>query len=877
MLTPQQIRAHVEALSERCPDAIAFALKVTSQWTGPETLSIRGRSHRIFASNSELALREAVVDADRNQVPVVLLTAREDNDLGEDLRARLARRRVLPLSSSEMFRHLFRAKDIEPRLRNQLWLAELLVEAAPPDGYPPVPGGRLDEDTAIEAFFRRVMGFPTGRPDLAQVLEWSREPAHAARLRGLSPVAMTRFESWLARTAGSTVSLVLSVMNSSQPISPIALGLITGIVFRKDSPTALATAQGRLEVYFGGRIPSAAEAVQLATAAATLIDRQPHAEGTRHDLEILDQLFQQLRIESFQADSDYSPTGLEHRFEALARSLELGLQNLDVVALAKVDTTFATIESHRLASLQAERRQRALMAVRLLRWLASSAQESKDDLARLAAEYCRVGAFVDWARHTLQHGDSCPALSRVYGEIVRRVGLRREERNRCFGTALANATLGDSLEGLPGVEDIIPNVVVPLLAQGERVLFVVADGLSLAVFRELIPSIQQSGLACLGRNSGHHPGAAVAGIPSVTEWTRRLLLGGLSGAIGSQGEKLIFSGHPALLEYMGSRSPVLFLKGDLTEDGDVGLSHEVRAAIEGETSLVGVVLNAVDDHLLKGDQLSVPWTVERIPLFQQLLTMAGFTDRVVVLTADHGHMLEAGSALLKGDGRDRFRLGEAPTSELELAMHGRRVAPLAQGRCIALWSEKAIYTLRKNGYHGGITPQEMLVPVAVLARDLSIPAGWEPTPDPQPDWWTGSPAPAVPATPRPSRPKTRDPQPDLALFQPQPAAAPVTTWPALLVGNELFQRQHSKAGRGAPSIDLIRQTLIALDERGGALLLEALAGRIGMPVFRMGGFLAGLQRVLNLEGYPVISVDKASDTVRLNLELLKTQFDLPRP
>ena len=171
MLTAQQIRAHVEALSDRCPDSGVFALRVTSNWSGPDSLLIRGKPHRIVASESELALREAVIQAERDQAPVVLLTGREDSELGEDLRARLARRRVLPLSSSEMFRHLFRAKDIEPRLRNQLWLAELLVEAAPPEGYPPVPGGRLDEDTAIEAFLRRVMGFTTGRPDLVQVME----------------------------------------------------------------------------------------------------------------------------------------------------------------------------------------------------------------------------------------------------------------------------------------------------------------------------------------------------------------------------------------------------------------------------------------------------------------------------------------------------------------------------------------------------------------------------------------------------------------------------------------------------------------------------------------------------------------------------------
>ena len=39
------------------------------------------------------------------------------------------------------------------------------------------------------------------------------------------------------------------------------------------------------------------------------------------------------------------------------------------------------------------------------------------------------------------------------------------------------------------------------------------------------------------------------------------------------------------------------------------------------------------------------------------------------------------------------------------------------------------------------------------------------------------------------------------------------------------------------------------------------------------GFLSNLQRVLNVDSYPVISVD-ASQTVRLDMELLKRQFGL---
>jgi hypothetical protein len=73
---------------------------------------------------------------------------------------------------------------------------------------------------------------------------------------------------------------------------------------------------------------------------------------------------------------------------------------------------------------------------------------------------------------------------------------------------------------------------------------------------------------------------------------------------------------------------------------------------------------------------------------------------------------------------------------------------------------------------------------------------------------------------------------------------------------------------------VIQRVLEALDERGGVLLIAALASRVGVPEFRLPGLLAGLRRVLNVEGYPVLSVDDTSGTVRLNLDLLRSQFEL---
>jgi hypothetical protein len=51
----------------------------------------------------------------------------------------------------------------------------------------------------------------------------------------------------------------------------------------------------------------------------------------------------------------------------------------------------------------------------------------------------------------------------------------------------------------------------------------------------------------------------------------------------------------------------------------------------------------------------------------------------------------------------------------------------------------------------------------------------------------------------------------------------------------------------------------------------AFAQRLAVPPIRVDGLLASLQRILNVDGYPVLTIDY-SQTVRLNLTLLREQF-----
>jgi hypothetical protein len=73
---------------------------------------------------------------------------------------------------------------------------------------------------------------------------------------------------------------------------------------------------------------------------------------------------------------------------------------------------------------------------------------------------------------------------------------------------------------------------------------------------------------------------------------------------------------------------------------------------------------------------------------------------------------------------------------------------------------------------------------------------------------------------------------------------------------------------------VLTRLLTALDGRGGKLTSAALARAINYPPVRLRGLMAVVQRILNIDGYAVLTRDESSDTIELNRDLLCKQFDL---
>jgi hypothetical protein len=150
--TEAQIEAQIDTLLDRRPDARIFGIRSPMRRSWREFLERRGRRFRVAWCDSELEIRERLDAIEEGEMDgIVVLTPLDAAGLSCDVVARFPRARLEETDRWAALRTAFRARDIDPRLRAHHWLADLLLDSAPPVGYPPTAGGVLDLETAWQA------------------------------------------------------------------------------------------------------------------------------------------------------------------------------------------------------------------------------------------------------------------------------------------------------------------------------------------------------------------------------------------------------------------------------------------------------------------------------------------------------------------------------------------------------------------------------------------------------------------------------------------------------------------------------------------------------------------------------------------------------
>src|SRR5262249_20921571 len=160
-----------------------------------------------------------------------------------------------------------------------------------------------------------------------------------------------------------------------------------------------------------------------------------------------------------------------------------------------------------------------------------------------------------------------------------------------FGQLAASvgAQLPDGVASPVPVERVLEVVVAPV-ARMRPVFMLVMDGLSRAIYQDLLESMGDAGwqLREPEGTAGPLRWSALAAVPSITEISRTSLFSGRLNSGEAATEKREFSSHSALLQASRARRPpVLFHKGELLGPSGRGLSDDVRTALsDGEQRIV---------------------------------------------------------------------------------------------------------------------------------------------------------------------------------------------------------------------------------------------------------------------------------------------------
>lgn len=861
------LRAQVEAVLHREPGATVVAVRADPEAAYPDSLDLAAGRAQVAPCRSPLALADALAAHDDDLL--VLVCDLEQADISADVAARIARGRLVQVDPWRMVRDLFSAEGLDPRLVAHRWAAAVLVDSAPAQGYPPATSGFVSLEAARATVLTRCLGFDSADVDLPALVAWAADAVARSAYERLDPDARAGVRGWLVDPADPAAALVLAAVDAGHGDDVVALGLVCGVVCPSGAgDAALVEARVRLERYT--RTPvGVAEGAAWAAAAAAVdgTDAGARAEAILAEVGASAEAWR----------SDHLAAGFTQRLTAMAAALVAAVADPTASAVVKrLEGAVAAVSASTVGPHREERSAAAQMAARLVRRLAEPAPSESAGFDAAVARYVRDGGYADWAREHLASGDGIEAVDAAYRTLLDATAAVRERENRDFARHLATWT-GVGADTVPVLEiaRLLDGVVAPI-AREHRVLVVVADGMGYATYRELQATLVRAGWRALRTAGTDLHTTAVAVAPSITEVSRASLFAGEVTRGQAAGEKKAFEKHTALVAAARAGDPpVLWHKADLAHGG---LDPDVRAAIDdADRQVVGAVVNAVDDQLDRGDQLVTYWDLWTVPAVRHLLEAAANAGRVVVLTADHGHVIEHGQTgqrpSASGSGA-RWRVDDGTeVGDGEVRLDGRLVvaagADVGGGSIVAAVSEALRYGPKKAGYHGGASPQEMLVPVAVLAPPGTIVEGWDDLAPEEPSWWSTGSA-VVAAAPVTQLVLGEEPAAEVAAE----AGVSRPKWVAALFASPTWAHQRGKAPRRAPGDDVVATLLVALDTSGGTLVLDALARAAQVAPTRVVGFVRLAQSLLNVEGYGVLSVD--GDTVRLDTGLLAKQFDIEK-
>lgn len=844
----------------------------------------KGRPVAVVPCPSVLAIWEAI-DAHKADGWTVVLTDVDDDELGDTVLAHLIDGRLLTPDPWDALRSNFSASTIEPALyrsTNDRAVANGLLAVLSAEAYTPAPGGVLTRDHAMSAVARdvlKVVKDPDVEIDTLAILEWSRTDFAAEELAHLQTaggaVLTEAFGAWLADRAGRLASPVRILLRTGRIADLVPLGVVAGLFVDTDSPS-----DRTLGVFLGRNGLDELTTDELTAWYAdtrSLLTNTLHRREQQIVLDAAAAIIDDLKIADAAAGSELLRHGLDARLLALADAITSAVPHplpenldtavIDAAALQRIEDRWVDVQNHFLAP--GDPTCRAFDgALRLARWLAQPIAAATD-LASATTDYVRDGSWVDTALVAARRGADNPTAAAALRALIDAAAERRARHDRIFAAALADSPT----PAVQTVENVLHDFVIPL-AKKTPTLLIVVDALSMAATNDLVTALQRDGWIEFSATADTYRGAALAVLPTLTMRSRCSLL---CGELREGPDTVERTGFMSVIRAAqlgptgGVPDPIFHKKALDAVPSGLALAIDVNNAIADVANqrLVAVVLNYVDDTLHHTDPGGTDWNLETITHLRALLYAAKNAGRAIVTTSDHGHLIEYGNSV-KVDRANTY--GQRAHGDFANIDPGREI--VVEGPRVLTDNNKAVlavddtirYGARNAGYHGGAAPAEVVVPVAMLAAG-QLPDGAVPVAAVEPRWWHANP---VKSAEQPPIEKKKRPQ-ELSLFDDDTGAEQRNPLPDKVLRSKIFEAQLTIAGRIVVTTPQIKSLLEALLASSSNEITSAqAAAALGVATASVNGALMQAKRVLDVEGYEVLRVDRG--IVRLDVAALKEQF-----
>ncbi|WP_272948561.1 BREX-2 system phosphatase PglZ [Kribbella sindirgiensis] len=839
-------------------------LRARPEWTHGD-VSVGNTWVRVLPGVSQLGILDiyASLEADER---VVILTDRPRDDLGDAVLARAYRQQIeVPDEWQAVPRMFPGAREVSRELRRLDWAATALLDHQPPGGWPRSTELALTARHAIGALLANLLGLGANTELDGIVVLTSLGQRDVRRSWASVDERLRRHViDWASLELGAPAAFALRVAQRQEHISPLAVGLALDVLWPDDGTPVCEeqiAARARVEAYIDGKSIRVEVAQAVAQVAKTVVLRLGLDDSPELGvaLQQAEALLGDLDWEKGAERSTILHPGYRARLRALANALDSGKE---------VEEALAALMDHRDAGTSTA----PTMAVRLARWLATN-EQTTTSLAQDLQHQMDDGAWVDAAIGAVWNGDADPVVAGAYEALITRVQERRQRRDETAATRLHQARdIGP--RGALGIERLLSEIVEPWRHNGGALL-VVLDGMSAAIGTALASEVARLGLVEWVPAATHRRLAAVAALPSLTRISRTTLFCGKLCEGGADDEK-----KGLATAFPGS---LVFHKDDLRAEGGAALPDGLlRAMRDNAARVVGVVINAIDDAIHKNDTSGSDWDLHRVEPLRALLVAAADARRVVILTSDHGHVVERDSEALSSPGADaRWRLASSgPAAHGEVLVKGPRVIAPDES-AVLLWREDAHFGARRAGYHGGASLAEITIPVLVFqAATMSAGvSGWEAAAPQVPTWWN-DPVNLVTSSVLP-KPRKIQPSEEASkaadqgvLFEVSTTERPAIGLAEAVLASATYAEQKRMAGRRALDDATAAAVIRALLEHGSRAHLDTVAAAAGIPAAGVGQVLAAVRRLLNVDGYAVIEMDADGVTLRIDERLLREQFEI---